>query len=308
MNQENRDVIREIRRRIVTYPIVTRWRSSDPASGNRKGALKDMGGFEFVGQSPFVPGDNYRDVDWVTSLPGTELVVNRYRDFHPMKLFVLAYVGSGMSFGTQRVTKKELAAEVAGSAITSVFRTQDSAAVIAYNDHDVVHYTKPGNPRNALVTGLNGIINSPVDGPHNEGSGLVKAISCLPQNERCLVFLIMSYKELEDQERRALKFAIGRHDVRCVLVQDLRERELPQGRGIYTLESIATGERRMIWLSDKARAQFAGEAARHHAVLTDFLEKAGAITTILSTEMDRPAATKTLRRLFGEIRRERSTV
>ncbi len=307
MKENNRELMRAIRRRIVEYPLVTRWRSADPASGNRKGARKDMGGFEFIGQSPFIPGDNYRDVDWVTSnLPGSSLLVNRYRDFHPMKLFVLVYVGQGMSFGTQRVTKKELAAEVAGSAITSIFKSQDSAAVIAYNDHDVVHFSKPGNPRNTLVTGLNGIINAPVVGPHSDGSGLVKAIACLPQSEKCLVFLILSYTELSDREQRALKFAIGRHDLRCVIVQDLRERELPAGNGIYTLESIETGEQRMIWLGKKTREQFAAEAASHHAVLINFLENTGAITTVLSTEMDRPTASKVLRRLFGEIRQERS--
>lgn len=308
MEQSNREILRSIQRRIVAYKLVTTWRSSDPLAGNRRGARKDQGGFEFIGQSPFVPGDNYRDVDWVVSnQPGSELMVNRYRDFHPMKLFVLCYVGPGMQFGTQRVSKKILAAEVAGSAITSLFKTQDSASVIVYNDHDVVHFSKPSNPRSALTAGLHGIITAPLTGPHTTGSGLVKAISCLPQGEKCLVVHILGYTEFDERERRALKMVAGLHDLRCVFVQDLRERELPRGTGQYTLEDIGTGARHTIWLNDANRSQFAAEALSHHTAFLEFFEGMNAITAVLSTEMDLPTASKTLSRLFGGIRQERRT-
>lgn len=308
MTDTNRELLRSVQRRIVTHKIVTTWRSSDPLAGNRRGARKDQGGFEFVGQSPFVPGDNFRDVDWVSSnLPGQGLIVNRYRDFHPMKVFALCDVGPGMQFGTQRVSKRILAAEIAGSAISSLFKTQDSASVIAYNANNVVHYSQPSNPRSTLTTGLHGIISAPVTGPRTTGSGLIKAISYLPQGERCLVFLILGYAKFTEREQRAIKLVAGLHDFRCVFVQDLRERELPQGRGLYTLHDIATGTKRVLWLNDQSRKQFAEEARTHHAAFVQLFESMNALTATLSTEMDLPVVSKALRRLFGGIRHGRST-
>jgi uncharacterized protein (DUF58 family) len=309
MTEINLELLRNVQRRIVTHKIATSWRSSDPLAGNRRGARKDLGGFEFVGQSPFVPGDNFRDVDWVSSnLPGAGLIVNRYRDFHPMKVFVLCDVGPGMEFGTQRVSKRILGAEIAGSAISSLFKTQDTASVIAYNQHNVVHYSQPSNPRSTLTTGLHGIISAPVTGPRTTGSGLIKAISYLPQSERCLVFLLLSYTDFTDRERRAIKLVAGLHDFRCIFVQDLRERELPQGRGLFTLEDIATGARRVFWLSEQSRQQFAEDSRLHHAAFLQFFESMNVLTAVLSTEMDLPVVSKALRRLFGGIRHGRSAI
>lgn len=319
MNQIEQQLLREIRLRIVECPILVRWRSGDPQSGSRKGSRRDVGGVEFVAQTPYEPGDNFRDIDWATSsLPGSEIVVNRYRDFHPIKVFALVQVGADMLFGTQRATKRDLAAEVVGSAFTSTFKTQDTVSLIQFDQRRVVYYSPPGNPRHSLVTGLSRMIrgdsiDSVLDagadngGINDDRNGLVRAIAMLPRGERCLVFLICAYRELSDREKQALKFASSKHDLRFVMVQDLRERELPDGFGLYRLRSLSGNESRTIWLSNKARAQFRSEAWNHHQAMLDFFNSAGALTSVLSTEMDRASTSKILRQLFGGISQRRET-
>ncbi|MBS1954295.1 MAG: DUF58 domain-containing protein [Cyanobacteria bacterium SZAS-4] len=324
MNQVEQQLLRDIRLRIVECPIVVRWRSGDPQSGSRKGSRRDVGGVEFVAQTPYEPGDNFRDIDWATSsLPGSEIVVNRYRDFHPIKVFALVQVGTDMLFGTQRVTKRDLAAEVVGSAFTSTFKTQDTVSLIQFDDSRVVYYSPPGNPRHTLATGLSRMIRTDATdlrsggavgdagvtngGANGDRNGLVRAIAMLPRGERCLVFLICAYRALSDREKQALKFASSKHDLRFVMVQDLRERELPNGFGLYKLRSLNGSENRTIWLNNKARAQFKSEAWNHHSAMLDFFNNAGALTAVLSTEMDRASTSKILRRLFGGFSQRRET-
>ena len=92
------------------------------------------------------------------------------------------------------------------------------------------------------------------------------------------------------------------HDVVCLMIQDLRERELPGGFGLYTFQDLRTGEKRSIWLTAKNRRLFAENFQKHQTALFEFFRECNCDWQVFSTE-EGVAAHPKLMKLFAGHRR-----
>lgn len=137
----------------------------------------------------------------------------------------------------------------------------------------------------------------------DDGStGLMRALKAISGQSRSLVFIISDFLNLTEEEKVAIRKAGSRHDLVCICVQDLRERELPSGIGLSTFQDLLTGERRSIWLNRKNRATFAENFQRHQTALFEFFKQSRCDWTVVSTE-EGVAAYPKLMRLFAGHRR-----
>lgn len=314
ISADTRQEVREIMRRIVRQDIRISWRSSERmGSGERKSQYRGKGD-DYDGSVEYTPGDDTRDIDWqaFAQSDGSELLVSVYRQTSDIKAYVMVDVSPSMNFGTARVTKRRLAAELAASCVGSLDKTKDRIGVIGYSANGLERLIKPG------IAGLKTMFLAAAtvlgtEQTEGSGNGLAKAIKRLPVG-RSLVFVISDFMNMTDEDWLALRRTARRHDVICMYVQDVRERELPDvswGWGplgwltgvlgcFYTLQDWS-GARRTIWVNRKTRAQYAANFRAHEAAINARIKEARCRSVIMSTEEGDSAYPK-LVQVFGRAR------
>lgn len=314
ISAETRQEVREIMRRVVKRDIKVAWRSSERmGSGERRSVYRGRGD-DYDGAVEYQPGDDTRDIDWqaYAMSDGNELLVNVYRQTSDIKSYVLVDVSPSMNFGTARVTKRRLAAELAASVVASLDKTKDRVGFLAYSANGLERVIKPSiaSLRSMFLAAATVLGTERGEG---SGNGLAKAIKRLPMG-RSLVFVISDFMNMTDEDWLALRRAAKKHDIVCMYVQDVRERELPDvswGWGpvawltsvmgcFYTLEDW-TGARRTIWNNRKTRAQYAANFRAHEAAINAQLKEARCRSIIVSTEEGDSAYPK-LVKTFGRAR------
>ncbi len=306
MQELTRQELRDISRKVLAVPIPIGWKASHPLPGvgHRKSRSRGSDGYEIVSREPYEPGDSIRDIDWVASAQGTDdtLYTIHFEETRSIDVVLLVDVGRSMQFGSVRVDKRVLSAELAASIIASAGKTDDLVSVLCFSQSRVEARLPRRSAKNtysqAIVSILEPSQKSSPSSASESVSGLVRAIRELPRR-RTLLFILSDFINLSEDEKKALKQAAALHDLVCVVVQDVRERELPEGRGFYTLEDIASGARKTFWLSSKSRAQFMRNAEQRLAELSTFLRQIHASVCVFSTEQEASVINPMMRMFAG---------
>jgi uncharacterized protein (DUF58 family) len=302
---ETLQAVRRILRRIIANEIPVKWRSSSPipGAGERKSFSRGSNGYDVVARVEYEAGDDPRDIDWPSTAQsgGDKVYTTQYTEPRDIKVFVLVDTNPTMDFGTARVNKRELAAELVGSVIQSADELRDRVGFFAYSDNAIEGELTPRAAKMALIPALVQMLEASGTkaGPQ---SGLVNSLTRLPR-QRSLVFIISDFLHLTEAEKKAIKRAGFTHDVVCLVIQDRRERELPAPIGwfpeLITVRDIRTGARRSIWLTKKNRKAFADNFKRHQDELLEFLKQAHCDRVIFSTEEGDAAIPKLIRVFSG---------
>jgi len=320
MKQETRLAIREIMKREVSTEIPIKWRSRHqlPGAGERRSRSRGYNGYDMSSLVEYVPGMDVRKINWRATARNGQDKVLLTETFEPreVKIMVLADAARTMDFGTQRTYKRMLAAELTASIIESADELKDKVGFVVYNEAKAVKYIPPRAAKRALIPALAMLIEAesaplsadastettPADTANDASkSGLSYALSRLPKN-RSLVFILSDFLNMTEADKKALKRAALAHDVVCMVIQDLRERELPAGWGVFTLVDMRTGKRTSIWLSKKNRKAFTENFERHHKALLEFLKSAHCDSSVFSTQEGVAGVPKLIRLLEGHKR------
>jgi len=318
MNQETQETVRELVKWVVSHPIPLSWRSNSPmpSAAGRKGRKRGNSGYDLISRGVYEPGDDPRSIDWhATAQTGGQTVFTvHYREPRDVKFFCVVDTGMTMEFGTFRTTKRYLAAELAGSIIKSAEETGDRVGLVAYSEESVEKYLPAKGAKVMLFPAMASIVEASAivraraaqqrggDTSAENKSGLQKALHTIGQQSRSLVFIISDFANLTAEDKEKIRKTAVRHDVVCICVQDLRERELPAGIGLYTFEDLRTRERRSIWLTKSNRAAFAENFQKHQEELFEFFRQSHCDWEVVSTE-EGVAAYPKLMRLFAGHRR-----
>lgn len=304
--------VKELSRAAFAQPIAITWSSPEvmPGAGERRSPHRGSGD-DFDGYDQYQPGDDPRDIDWnATALTGgQEVVLSRFREPRQLKAYVVCDVNPSMDFGTRRVTKRELAAELAAICVASVNKTRDKVGLLAFSEKNVECVVPHKNAGTMMIPILQGILSAKVR-PEGQGDGLVKALKHLPQS-RTLVFLILDFLNVSDEAWLEIRRASRKHEIVCFYVQDQRERELPQvnwGWGpigwllgwlgcFYTLQDW-TGARKTVWVNKYTQKVYAANFRRHEAASIARAQKAGIRRWLVVSTEEGDAARAKIRQLF----------
>lgn len=222
------------------------------------------------------PGDNVDDI--ASAQTGwAELLTTVYRDETPLDVIVVASLAATMEFGTERTTKRILAAEIQAGILAAAEQRRDNIGAIAFSD-DRMESRIPLQTasrellREALWLYLSAQTQAPQALPAGD-SGLVEALANLPVNRKCLVFVISDFGNLAEVETEALTYAACRHDVCCVVLEDLREEELPPGGGVRMFRDLRSGATQSVSLTEDGRRRWRDEYRRSKEALVLLLSE-----------------------------------
>ena len=237
--------MREILSRIAEVDYYVRWYSSQHDLGiwpsRRVGGTAE---FEAIAEYQF--GDNPRSINWsATARTGFLRILKNTRLTETnLAVFLLVDLSHSMDFGTVRVTKRRLAAEISAVLAHAAWRFGDRVGFIGYGSDVEVEWPLR-NPKEYRLLIPQKILETKANG--NEQAGLSPALLRLPA-KRSLVFLISDFQEDFGEIEKALRSVARLHDLVSIVLWDPREKILPAKRCITVLKDLETGMKRTVWL------------------------------------------------------------
>ncbi|HWV98342.1 MAG TPA: DUF58 domain-containing protein [Candidatus Acidoferrum sp.] len=266
-------------------------------------------GMDFEELREYIPGDEVRDIDWNVTFRMGRPFIKRYREERELALVLAVDISGSCAFGSLRQSKRDFAAEIAGTLAISATRSSDKVALLLFTDQ-VELFLPPRKGRRHILRLIREMLFFE---PKHRGTNIPAALAFLNHvlHRRSIVFLLTDFlhsfgaSAAQPRSGRDTLQEIGltnaRHDLVCVHLHDPRESVLPSA-GLLTLEDAETGELLEV---DSSRAmvrdRFARTNAERLAELDRAFRRAGVDTLSFSTA--EPFA-QTLQRFF-ETRRGR---
>jgi uncharacterized protein (DUF58 family) len=266
-------------------------------------------GMDFEELRDYIPGDDVRDIDWNVTYRMGRLFVKRYREERELGVILAVDVSASGAFGSGRHSKREFAAEIAGTLAFSAARSSDKVGLLLFTDQ-VELFLPPRKGRRHILRLIREMLGVQ---PKHRGTSIPAALTFLNHvlQRRSIIFLLTDFLHSfgngangSGTGRDAVQeigLTNARHDLVCVHLHDPRESQLPNA-GLLTIEDAETGE---LLELDSARAAvrqtYAEVNAERLAELDRALRRAGVDTLRFSTH--EPYA-YTLQRFF-ETRRGR---
>ena len=261
--------MKEILEKIAEVDYYVRWYSGQHDLGIWP-SRHTGGSAEFETISEYQLGDNPRTINWSATARtgGRQILKNTRLTESNLAVFLVVDISRSMDFGTIRVTKRRLAAEISAILAHAAWRCGDRIGFIAYGSDVEIQWPlrNPKDyrlliPQKILETGSNG----------DQGHGLGWALSRLP-GKRSLVFLISDFQKGDEGTKRALRPVALLHDVVSIVIWDPREKTLPERGFAVCMKDLETGKGGTIWLGGaRKRAAFEKRAeAREERLKTLF--------------------------------------
>jgi uncharacterized protein (DUF58 family) len=248
-------------------------------------------GMDFEELREYIPGDEVRDIDWNVTFRMGRPFVKRYREERELAMVLAVDVSASSAFGSQRRTKRQFAAEIAGTLAISAARSSDKVALLLFSDQ-VELFVPPRKGRRHILRLIREML---VFKPKHRGTNIPAALAFLNRvlHRRSIVFLLTDFLHSSAPtaaQRRTGRDALqeigltnARHDLVCVHLHDPRESALPPA-GLLTIEDAETGELLEVDSSRAAvRERFAQTNAERLADLDRAFRRAGVDTLRFST-------------------------
>jgi uncharacterized protein (DUF58 family) len=237
-------------------------------------------GIEFAEVRQYEPGDDVRLIDWnVTARMGSPYV-KKYIEERELTVMLMVDLSASSAFTTSRMTKRELAAEVAATLAFAAIANGDRVGLIAFSDR-IELFVPPGKDRRHVLRIVRELLYMQ---PAGKGTDIATAVGFLARvvRRRAIVFLLSDF--FDDGYEHQLRAASIRHEVIAMTLSDPREQSLPDV-GLLEIEDAETGERALIDTSSRAaRADYARRAAEQRDRRRRTLATVGVEEVALSTD------------------------
>jgi len=262
----NPDTLHQIRR----LQLRARRAVDDLLGGEYHSVFKGTG-IVFDEVREYQPGDDIRTIDWnVTARMGQPFVKRFIEERELTVLLVLDQSGS-QQFSSNRLEKREVAAELAAVLAFSATSNNDKVGLIQLTDR-VEKYIPPNKGSRHVLRLIRDALYFRGEHP---GTNLTAGLETLNRllRRRTIVFLFSDF--LDAGYDQALRRAGKKHDVIAVRVTDPRERDLP-AVGLVQMEDPETGQRVLLDTDDpRVRAEVARRAVERDETVRHTLRSAG---------------------------------
>jgi len=260
-------VIDTILQQVCHIPYRVRWRAQQRRLGQRPSRLRGEG-LEFDQLREVQAGESIRHINWAATAraSGNALLINAYYEEKDLTVMLLVDLSSSMDFGSTRLTKKTLAAEVCASLVYSATMCRDRIGLLGFTA-DVACYLPPRQSRHYQVAIPEALLH--YDSTREQAS-FGTAAQALERyiKRRALVFLLSDFlTDDTDELRQALIWLRRKHDLIVLQVQDPLEITFPPGHSTMVTRDAETGETARYSFSRRNRRHMLQAAEARHTYL-----------------------------------------
>ena len=262
---------REIVRKVRQIEIKTRGLVNEIMSGEYHAVFKGRG-MNFSEVREYQIGDDVRTIDWNVSARTGRPHVKLFEEERELVVMLMVDVSSSSMFGSGRVLKMEIAAELAAVLAFSAIKNNDKVGLLLFTDR-VEKFVAPRKGRPHILRILRELITFE---PKRSGTSLNVALEYMLNvvKKRAIVFLISDF--IDEEYVRPLRVCARKHDLLALHLVDPREFVWPDA-GLVKLHDAESGKSMWIDSSSKdgKRALF-GEYRRWQDGVKQLMQRSGA--------------------------------
>lgn len=259
-------MIDTILQRVARIPLSVHWLTRHIRLGQHRSRQRGSG-LDFDQIREYQPGESIRKINWAaTARRGSVTpLINTYYEEKDLTVMLLVDLSASMNFGSTRLTKRALAAEISASLAYSTLLTHDRVGLLGFTD-DVACYLPPRQERTyqRLIPEL--ILRCEAD----TAADFWTAVAGLERRvtRPTLLFLLSDFlTDNSERLRQALKRVGYRHDPIALVITDPLEQALPAGPARIVSRDFETGDVRSYSLTRANRRRMAAQAEARQAQL-----------------------------------------
>jgi len=277
----DRSIFSKVRRiQIKTSKMVT-----DVLSGEYRSIFKGRG-MEFEEVREYQPGDDIRSIDWNVTARMNKPFIKLFSEERELTVMFLVDVSSSMSFGSHKMTKKELIAELCAVLSFTAIKNNDKVGVILFSDH-IEKYIPPAKGKKHVLRVIRELLTIKDERSYvNSGTDLNGALEYLQKviRKRSVCFIVSDFfcKGYE----KNIAIAKKRHDLVAIKIEDRLEHTF-SATSLVVLEDLETKRQLMVdFSSNNSVRLFEKYAASVRNKVIDFFKMKGMDFLIIKTDED----------------------
>lgn len=273
----------DLQRMLAQVDFYIRWYVSRAGAGRRRSSFRGAG-LEFEKITGYELGEDPRWINWTATARtgGMRVLKNTLIEERQMQVVLAVDLSASMDFGTERASKRRVAAEIAAIVAHAAWRAGDLTGFVGYTSKVESYWPPRFTPHYRLlipatVLGAAGGLNGRAD--------FSAVLDHLPR-KRSLLFALSDFQEDPAALEPSVRTAAAHHDLVPIIVEDPRERSLPEGTGFIRLRDLETGAHRAIWLDETSRAVWMERRRKRDEDLTALFRRAGVEAVRATSTMD----------------------
>ncbi len=259
------ELIKKVRR----IELKTRGLSKQIFSGEYQSSFKGRG-MAFSEVREYSAGDEIRTIDWNVTARFNEPYVKVFEEEREISAILMVDVSASDNFGTTKILKRELIAEIAAVISFSALQNNDKIGVILFSDK-VEKFIPPKKGKSHVLRIVRELLEFQ---PENTGTDINVAFEYLNkvQKKRSICFLLSDFIAPINYTQ-SVKVTGKRHDLIALQIFDEKEIDLPRA-GLMNVRDPETGEQR--WINTSSKRQ-----QKHYK--QQFLDREFAVSKLLKS-------------------------
>lgn len=262
----------DLLRKLARVDFYIRWYVSRVGAGRRLSRFRGAG-LEFEKITRYDLGEDPRWINWTATARtgGMRILKNTLIEERQLQVFLVVDLSGSMDFGTTRATKRRVAAEIAAVLAHVAWRAGDPVGFVGYTSKVERYWPARSSPHYRFLIPAT-ILRA--EARSGEEADFFTVLGQLPR-KRSLVFALSDFQQDLEALEPAVKTAARHHDLVPIIIEDPRERSLPDVTGLIRVRDLETGAYRSLWLNRKSREVWAERLRRRDEELAALFKRTG---------------------------------
>ncbi|MGJ8723078.1 MAG: DUF58 domain-containing protein [Roseibacillus sp.] len=275
------DEIEEIMARVRRLELRAKRLVKETFAGDYHSSFKGQG-LDFDEFREYQHGDEIRFIDWnVTARLGTPFI-RKFREERELSAIIAVDISASMDYGSVRLSKRELAAEVAALIAFSARDNGDKVGLLLFADEPLL-YLPPAKGTKHILRCIREILATPAPtGAVN--FPLATKVMMQAVRQKSLVFLLSDF--IGADFSKSIATLSQKHDLVALRIFDPVERELPSVGNVTLIDPESGYERVVNTSNSNVRMGFSKLTRRHREGVLKIFKRYNIDFTSLATNED----------------------
>jgi len=261
---------KELLKQVRQIEIRTKGLVNQVFSGEYHSVFKGRG-MEFSEVREYQFGDDIRSIDWNVTARFGHPYIKVFEEERELTVMLMVDLSGSLMFGSVSKTKQRIAAELSAILAFSALKNNDKVGLILFTDK-IEKFVPPRKGRKHVLRIIREVLSFEPEGKSTNLKGALEYMNHTIK-KKSIAFLISDF--MDEGYEKILKIVGRKHDLIGIVLDDRREKEIPN-IGLVKLADAETGAERWIDTGSKrVRSQMVSDQKQREKLRNSIFIKSG---------------------------------
>ncbi|MBW7843659.1 MAG: DUF58 domain-containing protein [Ignavibacterium sp.] len=261
-----KDLVKQVRQ----IEIRTKGLVNQVFSGEYHSVFKGRG-MEFSEVREYQFGDDIRNIDWNVTARFGHPYIKIFEEERELTVILMVDLSGSLMFGSVSKTKQQIAAELSAILAFSALKNNDKVGLILFTDK-IEKFVPPRKGRIHVLRIIREVLSFEPEGKSTNLRGALEFMHNAIK-KKSIAFLISDF--IDEGYEKILRIVGRKHDLIGVVLDDKREKEIPNIGMIKLTDSETGAERWIDTSSGKVREKISGVRKENERIRNSVFVKSG---------------------------------